>query len=271
MRLSKFLKNWWRRVTKASKTDAVLVILAYAAKIYTVAFAVWTGGAKFSSWIAPEAFGLWGFVVALAYATAQPYFPNHVSKKWLVEDLRRTKVLAVAISEISSAVWNHALKPEEKHELFIKLLAAIKSEVESITGDHESIYSNVALLLDDNGDRLKVVCRANHDRPLTSYRKTDLLISKTLNTGEVFYEPDCKMADKPYKAILGIPLISGPENSRMFVSGVVSIDSSEAHGFDGLEDEIEAKTLPYISLLKLVITTDETLKLGKWRQDVRKR
>ena len=212
------------------------------------------------------------FVVALGYVTAQPYFPKRVLKKWVIEDLRRTKVLAVAVSEISSSIWNHRLTPEGKHELFVKLLSAIKSEVEGITGDHQGIYFNVALLLlDDRDESLNVVCRANHDRPLTSYRKTDLLVSDVLSTGEALYVADCQFSDKPYRAIFAIPLVFGPEHSKMFVSGVVSIDSSERNHFDGLEDEIETKTLPYISMLKLVITTDEALKLGKWRQNGQKR
>jgi len=177
----------------------------------------------------------------------------------------------VAVSEISSAIWNHSLRPEQQHGLFVRLLTAIKSEVEGITGDYESIYLNVSLLLDDNDGRLRVVCRANNDRTLNSYRKADLLISESLATGEKYYEPDCKLADKPYKAILGMPLVSIPENSRSLVHGIVSIDSAQAHCFDGLLDEIENQTVVYINLLKLVIITDESVRNRRGRQNERKR
>jgi hypothetical protein len=266
-----FLKNWWRRASAASKTDAVLAIIAFLAKAYTVAFAVWMGGAKFSAWSGPGAAGFWIFALALAYVNAQPYLPKRASKKWVIEDIRRTKAVGVAVSRISSAIRNHSLKPEERQSLFMILLSAIQSEIEGVTGDHEGIYSNVSLLLNDNPDRLKVVCRANHDRPLKSYMKSDLLISKSLATLEVFYEPECILADKPYRAILGIPLVSTPENSPTLVSGIVSIDNAEAHCFDGLVEEIETKTLPYINLLKLVIIADEALNVAKRRPNARSR
>jgi hypothetical protein len=149
----------------------------------------------------------------------------------------------VAVSGITSAIWNHQLRPEQKQDLFVRLLSAIKSEVEGITGDNEGIYFNVSLLsLDANGGTLTVVCRANPDRPLRSYRVEEMLVSQTLSTGKMFYEPDCKLADKPYKAILGMPLVSVHENCKPLVHGIVSIDSAQAHCFDGLLEDIENKT-----------------------------
>ncbi len=265
----KFFQNWWRRASAASKTEAILVLLSFTAKVYVVAFTVWMAGAKFSAWNGPDTRLFWVFVLALAYTTALPYLPKRKSAKWVTEDLRRTKTVAVAISEIASAVWNRRLPPEERQGLFMRLLSAIKSEVEGITGDHEGIYSNVSLLLEDDGtEHLKVVCRANQDRPLASYKKAELLISKALQTGEIVYDPECKFVDKPYKAILGIPLISEVESSRLITSGVVSIDNSRAHCFDGLTDEVQTKTLIYIGLLKLVIIVDRAFKNGKGRQNV---
>lgn len=267
MWLSRFLHSWWRRASAASKTDAILAILALVAKVYTVGFTIWMAGAKFSAWGAPDARPFWLFVVALTFATALPHLPKRKSAKWVTEDLRRTKTVAVAISEIASAIWNGRLRPEEKHALFMRLLSAIKSEIEGITGDHEGIYSNVSLLIDDKDGHLSVVCRANQDRPLASYQKGNLVVSKALETREIVYEPDCRFADKPYRAIMGIPLISGPEGNN--TSGVVSIDSSQAHCFDELGDEVQTKTLTYIGLLKLVIVVDEVLKSVKGRKNVR--
>jgi hypothetical protein len=272
MQLSKFFENWWRRASAASKTDAVLALCAFAAKVYTVAFAIWMAGAKFSAWDGPGAVAFWGFVIGLGFTTVLPYLPRSDSKKWIVEDVRRNLATGVAISKISSAIWNRRLRPEQRHDLFVGLLSAIKSEVEGITGDNEGIYLNVSLLLlDDKGDSLVVVCRANNDRPLNSYRLADLLVSQSLSTGEKHYEPECKFADKPYKAILGMPLVAVPECSRALPHGIVSIDSSQAHCFDGLLEDIENKTLVYISLLKLVIISGESLSSVKGRQNERKR
>jgi hypothetical protein len=211
------------------------------------------------------------FILALGFTTVLPYLPKWKSTKWVIEDVKRNLATGVAVSGITSAIWNHQLRPEQKHDLFVRLLSAIKSEVEGITGDTESIYFNVSLLLlDEKGDTLAVVCRANPDRPLSSYRVADMLVSQVLSTGENFYEPDCKLADKPYKAILGMPLISVPENCQPLVHGIVSIDSAQAHCFDGLLEEIENKTLVYIHVLKLVIVTDESVRSGRGRQHERK-
>jgi len=272
MRLSKFFENWWRRASAASKTDAVLALCAFAAKVYAVVFALWMAAAKLTTWDGPGAGAFWAFVVALGFTTAQPYFPKRESKKWIVEDVRRNLATGVAISKISSAIWNRRLRSEQKQDLFVRILSAIKSEVEGITGDNEGIYLNVSLLLiDDKGERLTVVCRANHDRPLSSYRRTDLLVSQSLSTGEKYYEPECNFADKPYRAILGMPLVAIPECCRALPHGIVSIDSSQARCFDGLLEEIENKTLVYINLLKLVIVSDESLSGVKGRQNERKR
>ena len=212
------------------------------------------------------------FVFALTLTTVQPYLPKRVSTKWVVEDVRRNLATGVAVSGITSAIWNHQLRPEQKHDLFVRLLSAIKSEVEGITGDTESIYFNVSLLLlDEKDDTLAVVCRANPDRPLSSYRVADMLVSQTLSTGKIFYEPDCKLADKPYRAILGLPLVSVHENCKPLVHGIVSIDSAQAHCFDGLLEDTENKILMYLSMLKLVITADEALRRGRGRHNERKR
>jgi hypothetical protein len=236
-----------------------------------VAFTVWMAGSGLSSPNRPDMRAFWVFAIALAFTTLLPYLPRRESKKWIIEDVRRTMATGVAISGITSAIWNRKLRPEQRNVLFGGLLSAIKSEVEGITGDNEGIYLNVSLLLlDDGGGNLAVVSRANNDRPLSSYRKADLMISQALLNGEKCYEPDCKLADKPYKAVLGLPLVSTPECSKPLVHGVVSIDSSKAHCFDGLLDDIEAKTLVYVNLLKLVIVSDESLSSVRGRQNVRK-
>lgn len=212
------------------------------------------------------------FILALGFITVLPYMPKRKSTKWVREDVKRNLTTGVAVSGITSAIWNHQLRPEQKQDLFVRLLSAIKSEVEGITGDNEGIYFNVSLLsLDANGGTLTVVCRANPDRPLRSYRVEEMLVSQTLSTGKMFYEPDCKLADKPYKAILGMPLVSVHENCKPLVHGIVSIDSAQAHCFDGLLEDIENKILMYLCLLKLVITADEALSRGKGRQNERKR
>jgi hypothetical protein len=260
MKLSRFFKEWWRRASAASKTEAVLALATFFGKLYTVGFTVWMAGAKFSGWNAPGTYSFGIFVFALGFVTLRPYLPKRVSEKWVIEDLRRTKAVAVAISEIASAIWNKRLGPEERNSLFFRLVASIRTEVEGIVGDHESIYLNVALLLNEDEEHLRVVCRSNHDRPLARYKKSDLLVSKVLSTGNFLYEPECDFADKPYKVIFGIPVVSGPQGERLTIKGVVSIDSSQPHCFDGLSDEIMSKTLPYMSLLNLVIIADESLK-----------
>lgn len=269
LQTARFFRNWWLRVGSASKTDFALVLLAYAAKLYMTSFAVWMAGVGFETWGAPHFRWYVAFLIAVAYSTAQPYFPKSTTSKWAAEDLRRTKALSVAVAMISSSLWNGRMSDRDKHDLFGRLLSAIKSEVEDITGDRDGIYLNVSLLLDDKDDLVEVVCRANNDRAPASYKKSTLLVSKAFSSGEELYVEDCDLADKPYKAIYAMPLVSAPQNSRMFVQGLVSIDSSRGHHFDGLEDAISTRVLPYLNLIKLVLIADEKLRVR--RQNGRKR
>lgn len=254
-----FLRNWWRRSSAASKTEAVLSACDFAAKLYSVGFTIWMAGARFQAWSNPGTYGFILFVIALGLVTVRPYLPKQVSQKWVIEDLRRTKALSVAISELGSAIWNHELQPENKNSIVSRLLGSIKSEVEGLVGDHESILLNVGLLLEADQGELRVACRTNLDRPMATYKKSELFVSAAMRTGEVCYEPCCDLPGKAYKAILGIPLVSGAEGERLSTTGVVSIDSSRAHCFDGITEVIESKTLPYVSLLKLVIIAEESL------------
>jgi hypothetical protein len=224
---------------------------------------------RFSSWNSPHLVWYGLFLGTLGFSTVHPYLPKPISQKWVKEDLRRTRALGVAVSEITSAMWNRAMKPDQLQALFAKLLSTVKSEIEDMTGDQQGMYLNVSLFLQDGDDRLRAVCRANPDRGHSSYKRGELLISECLKSGQTFYEPDFKSADKPYKSIFAVPLLFKPENSRTCPAGILSIDSEESHAFDHLKDEIETKTLPYVSLLTLAIVTDQTLKNGKGRHNAR--
>lgn len=258
------VQNWWRRNSSLSVVDAVLYIALFGARAYGIFVGAWLASWKTWQWPEPNKWFVWLLTLALVYIAIQPYLRKQHSEKWEKEEVRRNQVLGVCLSDLTSAVKNHTLKPEIKQQIMGSLLRAMMSEVEALTGDRDGIYLNVSLLIDNN-DELTVVCRANSNRSNASYKKSELLITKAITSGRRLYVPDCNFADKEYKAILAVPLYVHAENCRKEILGCVSIDSSRPGFFDGKDEAIEIRLLPYLGLLKLAIIAEEELKRGKWR------
>jgi len=183
--------------------------------------------------------------------------PKVRKRKWIEEDVRRARSISVAVSRIASGIAADQLREVELHQVSHGLLVAIRSEIETLVLDTEGIYVDVNLLVPDPSSdaRLLVLNRANPDRHLNvSYKKEGMLVWETMQTGRYAYDPDFKSDDeKPYRSILAFPLIFENKDRTIKALGGISIDSSKAHHFDGLEKRLETKLLPYLTLLKLVL------------------
>jgi hypothetical protein len=200
------------------------------------------------------------FVAAMVWLKAYPLFPKPGSRKWSREEAGRAAKVGVAVSKITGAVFKKNLLQTELHEICLGLLSAVKSEVEAMTGDKEGLYFNVSLLVEDPDDnlRVKVFARVDQNRQNNSYIKKELLIEESFRTRKSINISECKIEGRPYRSIFGYPLFSSLSTGMTFL-GVVTIDSSEPHHFDGIMDAIDTKLLPYISLLKLAIIADKVL------------
>jgi hypothetical protein len=268
--MGNLLRNWWRRASAASKTDAVLAILSVVAKVYSIGFGIWVPVSRYLSkdFNSPRAFI--GFVVSMLFVVIVPLLPKRQSKKWLKEEVRRAQAVSAAVVQTSFALAKKNLLKTDQLTIFQRLLSAIKSEIEALTGDRESLFLNVSLLVEEPNDpqTLTVICRANQDRQNASYKKRDLFIAESLDQGSLVYNPEISIPGKPYRSIIGIGLLSELPGG-LTPLGVLSIDSSEVHHFDGLENIIETRLLTYVSLLKLVIVVGRDF--GEGRQHAKKR
>jgi len=113
----------------------------------------------------------------------------------------------------------------------------------------------VTLMVEDevNCENLRVLNRANTDRPNPSYPKATLQVWTAMVEMRFVYVPEFESAGKDYRCIFALPIIIEERVGRTSI-GVVSIDSGRPHDFDGLEEKLELKLLPYISLLKLLLS-----------------
>jgi hypothetical protein len=182
-------------------------------------------------------------------------------KKWIEEDVRRSKSIAVAVSKIGSGLERGHLTETELHQIEQGILVAIRSEVEAQVLDTEGIYINATLLISDpaNSDMLLVKNRAIPDRMLNlTYRKETMLVWNSMQLRSPMYVPDFQGDDtKPYRSILAFPILHETPG-RLTALGAVSVDSSRSHHFDGLQKKLETKLLPYLTLLKLVLVWPST-------------
>ncbi len=251
-----FFRQARHRISSASKKQFVANLVNVAARCYQYWFAIYFAAAKFLNWtVAPRSFG-W-FIAALVYSNLHTLLPSSLfeNPKWVKEEVKRAKGLAVAVSILSRCVDPARLTELEKHTYVQGILVAMRSEVEKLIVDTEGIYINVNLLVVDPADesRLLVLNRANLDRALNvSYKKASMAAWIAMSQKHIECIGDYTDPEKPYKSILAIPILE--EKGRTIRAlGATSIDSARKHEFDDLEKEIEAKLLPYLALIRLML------------------
>jgi hypothetical protein len=253
-------------VTVKEATSAVLIVMA---RVYTVGFTVYFAGSKFLP--IPSATWAWFliYVVSAFYAAIVPLLPKKPSQKWIAEEQKRAEMVGVALSKLSIGIVSRNLRTAEFKDIVTGLLQAMKSEVQAIAGDKEGIYTNVTLLIHDcELDKLRVLSRADLNRPEAVYERKALHVAESLKDGRRRYFPKLDLQDKPYCCILGVPLLSQLPSGLESI-GVISIDSSEPHYFDSRDQKIEAKLQPYIAMLKLAILFEK--EFGEGRRNGRNR
>lgn len=180
-----------------------------------------------------------------------------LSTRWSAHENKTASYLANSIEQIRHSLGESIPFDALHRERFIHgILTTINAHVERWIVESAGMYINVSLLIEDPADssRLSVIARAHPDRPNVSYPKGSLFAwGKCWKPKTVYYVAEFSDKSKPYKSILLVPLKIQAANGNKSVVGVISIDSSKAHHFDGLEHEIESKLLPELSLLKLAI------------------
>jgi hypothetical protein len=198
------------------------------------------------------------FIVCFMYSKVHDLFmplSSSLSSRWTAHDYRTASYLAVSVETLRQGA--HLNFDAVAREKFIHgVLSSIHAEIERWVAESVGLYVNVSLLVEDPRDtsRLAVISRARPDRANASYPKHTLYAWRECwKKKKVFYAPDFSDPGKPYKSILLIPVKMESPNGNISVVGVISIDSSKKHHFGGLEDEIERKLLPELSLLKLAL------------------
>jgi hypothetical protein len=255
-RLRHQVKNYFYSF-RASSTSAIIANgLNIVAKLYQWTFAVLLG-LKF------EFAGITSYLVSFFLASVG-YSAVHgvvmpitspLSNRFSAHEKRTAKYLAFSIDKLRDSA-SIKLSVADQNTYLTGILTAIRNEIEVGVVESAGIYINVSLLIEDPSDatRLLVIARALLDRPNRSYPKNDLFAwSECWKTKKVHYVPKFSDPEKPYKSILLIPVKIEAANGNTQVVGVISIDSSKVHHFDGMDDEIENKLLPELSLLKLVL------------------
>jgi hypothetical protein len=198
----------------------------------------------------------WLFLIALIYSTTHRLWlkGRFQARKWSSEERRRVVSIGVAVSRIAACVSRNEFTERVLADVERGLLEAMQSEVEALVVDAHAIYLNATLLVEDprDGDLLLCLNRGVASRPMhRTYFKPAMVAWRAMTERRLVYEPEfVPPANAPYHCVLAIPIISTDMGPSL---GAVSIDSEQAHHFDGLESRIELKTLPYIELLKLVL------------------
>lgn len=251
------VQSWFRRASAASKTDAALQSLRLVAIAYSLGFTLYLPVSKYTTMPAVEKYRWFAiYVIAAVYAQLFPYLPKSGQKKWDRAETARLRSTNVAISQIVQCVRAEEFGETNFVRIASGLMVAIRLEVEAITLDTDGTYINASLLIEDvaQADHLVVLQRANPDRPNTSYRKEGLIVWSAMQDQERKYVANFAQDGKEYRSILALPLIIETESGTRESIAVVSIDSGRPNEFDGLESRIELRLLPYISLLKLLLS-----------------
>jgi hypothetical protein len=200
------------------------------------------------------------FFASVFYSTLHGFImplTSTLSTRWSAHENQTASYLANSIEQIRHSLGQSIPFDALHRERFIHgILTTINSHVERWIVESAGMYINVSLLIEDPEDpsRLAVIARAHPNRQNVSYPKTSLFAwGKCWKPKTVYYAAEFSDNSKPYKCILLVPLKIQAANGNKSVVGVISIDSSKTHHFDGLEFEIESKLLPELSLLKLAI------------------
>jgi hypothetical protein len=207
-----------------------------------------------------DSYTVWFFFASVIYSAFHGFampLTSTLSTRWSAHETKTASYLANSIEQIRHSLGQPvAFDPLYRERFIYGILTTINAHVERWIVESAGMYINVSLLVEDPEDssRLAVIARAHPDRPNVSYPKGALFAWRECwKPKRVHYVAEFSDATKPYKCILLVPLKIQAANGNTSVVGIISIDSSKAHHFDGLENEIEGKLLPELSLLKLAI------------------
>jgi hypothetical protein len=255
-----FIRRWLRNAGAISKTDAILKVLQIFCLFYQIGFLIYLPASKYLGWASPERYRWFiTFIFAFIYGQVFPYLPRTKSKKWHKAEISRLKSTNVAISQITACIRENRFQDADLLDISGRLLKAIQLEVEALVVDSEGIYINATLMIEDvvNPDNLRVLNRAKSDRANPSYPKKDLLVWAAMEEKQRKYLAECSWANKDYHCILALPIVIENIDGAAQSIGVVSIDSGRQHDFDDIDEQIETRLLPYVSLLKLLLSLEK--------------
>ena len=153
------------------------------------------------------------------------------------------------------------------------LLTAMLSEVEAVVVDVEGIYLNMTLLIEDT-QRPHAALWAQSRQQRSRYWSKKAIPRWTWWLGERWKQAATPTTPrsrppKPYHSILAVPILLRDAAGLPSSLGAVSIDSEKEHHFDYLEQRIERKLLPYVTLLKLVLVYRQPYDAWPWRGSYR--
>ena len=267
MPIIKFIRRLWHRAIEVSAIDITLGGLAWAAKIYVVWFTIWSKTTKYSSLTVPDKVAFWFFVLALAYAGSQPYFPRRGKFKQIKKDQERSTSMALAFAEITAAVLNRSFRPDTKRDLQRELLRNIMSETKTICGDKRAIRITVTLILpvEHRPDRVVEELQVEIIRNRKTYPIADLAVCEAFKSKKIHFTESGMQCGIPLlsETIRSNPELAPGADDSTTVIGVIAIESDHSDAFDYFRDEIETKNFAYISLMKLILVADEALKVAR--------
>ena len=252
-----FIRGWLRNLGATSKTDATLKLLQIICIFYQIGFSVYLPASKYLNWTSSERYRWFViFVVAFLYTQLFPNLPKTATKKWRRAEISRLKATNVAISQITACIREDRFQDADFLDISGRLLAAIQLEVEALVVDTEGSYINATLMIEDETkpDNLRVLKRANSDRANPSYPKEGLTVWEAMQENQRKYLPDYTGMNKDYHCILALPIVIEDKDGIARSIGVVSIDSGRVRDFNGIDEQIETRLLPYVSLLKLLLS-----------------
>ena len=251
------IKSLRRKIRLTSSRDLWLGISGIFAAIYVAGFTIYIPLTKYTQLPSPQKITwLIIYAVSLVVIAADKFLPKREREKWQQTEKTRTEATNVAVSVLAVCVRESRCTGEDFQDVTRRLLTAMKQEVEQFVADTEGIYINVSLIVEDESrpDFLRVLNRANADRPLHVYPKGDLYVWQAIRDKQVRYEPCFSASKKEYHSILALPILLEDERGDQTSVGAVSIDSGRYNEFDDLVDRIRLRLLPYLSLLKLALS-----------------
>ena len=250
-----------RRIKVSAKRDLLLGATSLVAKTYAVGFTIYVPSEKMlGSHASLRRVWLGAYFLSLLFAAVIPFVPKAKRAKWVAVEKTRTEATNVAISELASCVRVGICTHVNFQDITRRLLTAMRQEIEQFVADTDGIYINVSLMVPDRAraDCLRVLNRANDNRPFSVYPKSDLGVWVAMQKCRPEYIAEYDNPAKEYRSILALPIIVEDDFEAPTSIGVVSIDSGRAGEFDDQVDDVNLRMLPYLSLLKL--------SLGIWQR-----